>query len=178
MCKACWEWTVLPPGLVLTAPHEAWSPISRLSRHVAVVILALVCVGYTPYDILRLNYSIWPQPPLSTVVQVMICRLYNIFFKKLDSKISSVTNWPFCADLNQRIFGDPHPCNIIRHRDIIMARVLLQSKDRWIDRSFVITMTPHYVINRINSVRPIDVHYSSVVWAISRFKSLANRLFA
>ena len=46
MCKACWEWTVLPPGLVLTAPHEAWSPISGLSRHVAVVILALVCVGY------------------------------------------------------------------------------------------------------------------------------------
>ena len=47
MCKACWEWTVLPPGLVLTAPHEAWSPISGLSRHVAVVILALVCVGYS-----------------------------------------------------------------------------------------------------------------------------------
>ena len=37
---------MLPPGLVLTAPHEAWSPISGLSRHVAVVILALVCVGY------------------------------------------------------------------------------------------------------------------------------------
>ena len=46
MCKACWEWTVLPPGLVLTAPHEAWSPISGLSRHVAVVVLVLVCVGY------------------------------------------------------------------------------------------------------------------------------------
>ena len=37
---------MLPPGLVLTAPHEAWSPISGLSRHVAVVILSLVCVGY------------------------------------------------------------------------------------------------------------------------------------
>ena len=37
---------MLPPGLVLTAPHEAWSPISGLSRHVAVVILALVCVSY------------------------------------------------------------------------------------------------------------------------------------
>ena len=39
MRKACWEWTVLPPGLVLMAPHEAcWSPISGLSQHVAVVI--------------------------------------------------------------------------------------------------------------------------------------------
>ena len=39
MRNACWEWTVLPPGLVLTAPHEACrSPISGLSRHVAVVI--------------------------------------------------------------------------------------------------------------------------------------------
>ena len=37
---------MLPPGLVLTAPHEAWSRIPGLSRHVAVVILALVCVGY------------------------------------------------------------------------------------------------------------------------------------
>ena len=37
---------MLPSGLVLTAPHEAWSPKTGLSRHVAVVILALVCVGY------------------------------------------------------------------------------------------------------------------------------------
>ena len=40
MRKACWEWTVLPPSLVLTAPHEAcWSPVFGLSRHVAVVIV-------------------------------------------------------------------------------------------------------------------------------------------
>ena len=38
---------MLPPGFVLTAPHKAcWSPVSGLSRHVAVVNLALVCVGY------------------------------------------------------------------------------------------------------------------------------------
>ena len=66
MRKACWEWTVLPPGLVLTAPHEAWSPISGLSRHVAVVILALVCVGYIYEPHRRPTFARHPSTTITT----------------------------------------------------------------------------------------------------------------
>ena len=46
---------MLPPGFVLTAPHEAcWSPVSGLSRHVAVVnvhwfVSATVIIRYSLY---------------------------------------------------------------------------------------------------------------------------------
>ena len=74
---------MLPPGLVWTAPHEAWSRISGLSRHVAVVNLALVCVGY------RCNKNTWHvesnhilQPPNYLIIVVNRFRYINNQFAK------------------------------------------------------------------------------------------------